>query len=53
MPVRQMSEGSEQHLVIKPHLQNPINGAKKVPRAVENGKGPPPSLSQPALRRGR
>ena len=26
----------------KPHLQNPINGAKKVPRAVENGKGPPP-----------
>ena len=42
MPVRQMRESSEQHLVIKPHLQNPMNGAKKVPRAVQNGKGPPP-----------
>jgi len=46
MPVRQMRESSEQHLVIKPHLQNPMNGAKKVPRAVQNGKGPPPPLPQ-------
>ncbi|KAG4981649.1 hypothetical protein JHK87_026398 [Glycine soja] len=50
MPVRQMREGSEQHIVIKPHLQNPMNGAKKVPRAVQNGKGsPPPPLSQQEL----
>ncbi|KAK7345915.1 hypothetical protein VNO77_16531 [Canavalia gladiata] len=42
MPVRQMRESSEQHLVIKPHLQNPMNASKKVPRAVQNGKGPPP-----------
>lgn len=42
MPVRQMKESSEQHLVIKTHLQNSINPAKKAPKTVQNGKGPPP-----------
>ncbi|XP_061373942.1 protein argonaute 10-like isoform X2 [Gastrolobium bilobum] len=42
MPVRQMKESSEQHLVIKTHLQNPMNPAKKAPKAAQNGKGPPP-----------
>ncbi|QCE08282.1 protein argonaute 10-like [Vigna unguiculata] len=42
MPVRQMKESSEQHLVIKPHLQNPMNPAKKTTKAAQNGKGPPP-----------
>ena len=41
MPVRQMKENSEQHLVIKPHLQNPMN-SPKAPKAAQNGKGPPP-----------
>ncbi|XP_019449897.1 PREDICTED: protein argonaute 10-like [Lupinus angustifolius] len=41
MPLRQMKESSEQHLVIKTHLQNHMNPPKKVPRAVQNGKGPP------------
>ncbi|KAH1148337.1 hypothetical protein GYH30_043121 [Glycine max] len=49
MLVRQIWEGLEQQLVNKPHLQNPINGAKKVPRAVGNGKGPPPPLPQQEL----
>ncbi|XP_057429947.1 protein argonaute 10-like isoform X2 [Lotus japonicus] len=47
MPVRQMKEGSEQHLVIKPHLLNPMNSARKVTRAVQNGKGPPPPPQEP------
>ncbi|KAJ1431555.1 Ribonuclease H-like superfamily [Sesbania bispinosa] len=47
MPVRQMKESSEQHLVIKTHLQNPMNPAKKVTRAVQNGKGPPPLPQEP------
>jgi len=42
MPVRQMKESSERHLVIKPHLQNPMNPAKKTTKAPQNGKGPPP-----------
>ncbi|CAJ1977147.1 unnamed protein product [Sphenostylis stenocarpa] len=42
MPVRQMKESSEQHLVIKPHLQNPMNPVKKTTKAAQNGKGPPP-----------
>lgn len=41
MPLRQMKESSEQHLVIKPHLPNTMNQAKKVTKAVQNGKGPP------------
>ncbi|KAI4317903.1 hypothetical protein L6164_025732 [Bauhinia variegata] len=41
MPVRQMKESSEQHLVIKTHLQNAINPVKKAPKTVQNGKGPP------------
>lgn len=47
MPLRQMKESSEQHLVIKPNLQNPMNQAKKVTRAVQNGKGPPPLTQEP------
>ncbi|KAK7280055.1 hypothetical protein RJT34_25117 [Clitoria ternatea] len=42
MPVRQMKESSEQHLVIKPHSQNPMNPSKKPTKASQNGKGPPP-----------
>ncbi|XP_020207885.1 protein argonaute 10 isoform X2 [Cajanus cajan] len=42
MPVRQMKDSSEQHLVIKPHLQNPMNPAKKTTKAAQNGKDPPP-----------
>ncbi|MED6121941.1 Protein argonaute 10 [Stylosanthes scabra] len=38
MPVRQMKESSEQHIVIKPHPQNHMN---KAPKAAQNGKGPP------------
>lgn len=41
MPLRQMKESSEQHLVIKPHQQNSMSQAKKVTKAVQNGKGPP------------
>jgi eukaryotic translation initiation factor 2C len=42
MPLRQMKESSEQHLVIKPQLQNSMNHqnqVKKVTKAVQNGKG--------------
>ena len=28
--------------MIKPHLQNPMNQAKKTTKAAQNGKGPPP-----------
>ncbi|KAG6582337.1 Protein argonaute 10 [Cucurbita argyrosperma subsp. argyrosperma] len=38
MPVRQMKESSEQHLVIKTHLQNSV---QKPQKATQNGKGPP------------
>ncbi|CAJ2673905.1 protein argonaute 10-like [Trifolium pratense] len=48
MPLRQMKESSEQHLVIKPHMQNNMsqNQVKKVTKAVQNGKGSSPLLSQ-------
>lgn len=36
-----MKEGSEQHLVIKPLGNNPVNPAHKAPKAYHNGKGPP------------
>ncbi|GLT73314.1 hypothetical protein SLA2020_451820 [Shorea laevis] len=42
MPVRQMKESSEQHLVIKTHLQNSMNPVQKAPKTAQNGKGPPP-----------
>ncbi|XP_022137920.1 protein argonaute 10 [Momordica charantia] len=38
MPVRQMKESSEQHLVIKTHFQNAV---QKAPKSTQNGKGPP------------
>ncbi|XAR57292.1 hypothetical protein NMG60_11025377 [Bertholletia excelsa] len=41
MPVRQMKESSEQHLVIKPHLQSSMTQAQKHPKTAQNGKGPP------------
>ncbi|XP_009589528.1 protein argonaute 10-like [Nicotiana tomentosiformis] len=41
MPVRQMKEGSEQHIVIKPQLQTTINPLQKNPKTAQNGKGPP------------
>uniref|UniRef100_A0A7N0TFJ1 Uncharacterized protein n=1 Tax=Kalanchoe fedtschenkoi TaxID=63787 RepID=A0A7N0TFJ1_KALFE len=40
MPIRQMKESSEQHLVIKPSLQNP-NPPQKSQKTAQNGKGPP------------
>ncbi|KAI7991644.1 Protein argonaute 10 [Camellia lanceoleosa] len=39
--MRQMKESSEQHLVIKPQLQNTMNQAQKPPKTAQNGKGPP------------
>ena len=49
MPVRQMKESSEQHLVIKTHLQNAMNQpVRKAPKAAQNGKGPPPQEAQNA-----
>ena len=41
MPMRQMKESSEQHLVIKTHLQNSMNPVQKPPKTAQNGKGPP------------
>ncbi|KAJ9700462.1 hypothetical protein PVL29_005989 [Vitis rotundifolia] len=41
MPMRQMKESSEQHLVIKTHLQNSMNPVQKTPKTAQNGKGPP------------
>ncbi|XP_073046923.1 protein argonaute 10-like isoform X1 [Primulina eburnea] len=42
MPMRQMKENSEQHLVIKP-LQNTMNSVQKNPKTIQNGKPPPPT----------
>ncbi|GLT99539.1 hypothetical protein SLE2022_169740 [Rubroshorea leprosula] len=41
MPVRQMKESSEQHLVIKAHLQGTMNPVQRTPKTSQNGKGPP------------
>ncbi|GAY54079.1 protein argonaute 10 [Citrus sinensis] len=41
MPIRQMKDSSEQHLVIKTHLQNTMNQSQKQPKTAQNGKGPP------------
>ncbi|KAH1089359.1 hypothetical protein J1N35_016616 [Gossypium stocksii] len=41
MPIRQMKESSEQHLVIKSHLQNTTNTVQRPPKTAQNGKGPP------------
>lgn len=47
MPIRQMKESSEQHLVIKTHFQNSMNPVEKSPKTAQNGKGPPPPLPLP------
>ncbi|KAK6254876.1 hypothetical protein SCA6_016181 [Theobroma cacao] len=36
-----MKENSEQHLVIKNHLQNTMNPVQRAPKTAQNGKGPP------------
>ncbi|KAJ7954827.1 Argonaute family protein [Quillaja saponaria] len=41
MPVRQMKESTEQHLVIKTHLLNSVNPVQRAPKTAQNGKGPP------------
>ncbi|PHT38918.1 Protein argonaute 10 [Capsicum baccatum] len=46
MPIRQMKEGSEQHIVIKPHLPNSMNPVQKNQKTTQNGKGPPTQESQ-------
>ncbi|XP_052189382.1 protein argonaute 10-like [Diospyros lotus] len=46
MPMRLMKEGSEQHLVIKPRLQSPMNQAQKPLKTAQNGKGPPTQVTQ-------
>ena len=43
MPVRQLKESSEQHIVIKTNLQNPKNTPKA---SSQNGKAPPPTSLQ-------
>ncbi|KAK1390581.1 Argonaute 10 [Heracleum sosnowskyi] len=39
MPIRQLKEGSEQHFVIKPHLQNSMNPVHKQLETAQSGKG--------------
>ncbi|OVA05379.1 Argonaute/Dicer protein [Macleaya cordata] len=41
MPIRQMKESSEQHIVIKTQVQNSMNQVQKNPKTLQNGKGPP------------
>ncbi|CAI0465727.1 unnamed protein product [Linum tenue] len=41
MPIGQMKESSEQHLVIKPQFQNVANRPAKNRKTAQNGKGPP------------
>ncbi|CAN4092874.1 unnamed protein product [Withania somnifera] len=53
-----MKEGSEQHIVIKPHLRNTMNQVEKNPKTLQNGKGPPNQelhnqASPPSRNRGR
>ena len=46
MPVGQMKESSEQHLVIKTHMQNSMNQPQKHHKTAQNGKGPPQPLQE-------
>ncbi|KAG5219299.1 hypothetical protein OIU78_007255 [Salix suchowensis] len=46
MPVRHMKESSEQHLVIKTHMQNSMNQPQKHHKTTQNGKGTPPQTLQ-------
>ncbi|KAH6816389.1 Stabilizer of iron transporter SufD / Polynucleotidyl transferase [Perilla frutescens var. frutescens] len=47
MPIRQMKESSEQHIVIKPQLQScTMSSAPKSSKTAQNGKGPPVQESQ-------
>ncbi|XP_029122938.1 protein argonaute 10 [Elaeis guineensis] len=41
MPIRQMKESSEQHLVIKAQANAPMNPVPKVLKTSQNGKSPP------------
>lgn len=41
MPIRQMKESLEPHILIKTHMQNSTNSAQKEPKTYQNGKGPP------------
>ncbi|XP_010259157.1 PREDICTED: protein argonaute 10-like isoform X2 [Nelumbo nucifera] len=41
MPMRQMKESSEQHLVIKPQIQGSVNPVLEVPKTVQSERGPP------------
>ncbi|EHA8587479.1 hypothetical protein COCNU_scaffold002342G000010 [Cocos nucifera] len=41
MPIRQMKESSEQHLVIKAQANPPMNPVPKVLKTSQNGKSPP------------
>ena len=42
MPIRQMKESSEQHLVVKAQANNPMNQVQKASKTSQNGKGLPP-----------
>ncbi|KAJ6689332.1 hypothetical protein OIU85_005709 [Salix viminalis] len=46
MPVRHMKESSEQHLVIKTHMQNSMNQPQKHHKPALNGKGTSPQTLQ-------
>ncbi|XP_073014200.1 protein argonaute 10-like [Typha latifolia] len=48
MPVGQLKETSEQHIVIKTQANNPMSPVQKAPKTSQNGKGPPPQVSQGA-----
>ncbi|KAF8401757.1 hypothetical protein HHK36_012703 [Tetracentron sinense] len=63
MPIRQMKESSEQHLVIKTQSQSSMNPVLMAPKTAQNGKVPPPQepensklhnyTSPPSKNRGR
>ncbi|XP_077248024.1 protein argonaute 10-like [Tasmannia lanceolata] len=46
MPIRQMKESSEQHIVIKTQVQSSMNPVQKSPKTDQNGKGPPVHVEQ-------
>uniref|UniRef100_A0A1D1Z031 Protein argonaute 10 n=2 Tax=Magnoliopsida TaxID=3398 RepID=A0A1D1Z031_9ARAE len=46
MPIGQMKENPEQHLVIKTQLSNSMNPVQKAPKTSQSGKGPPPEEPQ-------
>lgn len=48
MPIRQLKEGSDKTLVIKPHLNNSVNQVQKQLKTAQNGKSPPGQENQNA-----